>query len=390
MDALTNALTAGHPARALNLPLLVPFFVPGAITIDTDILFGWISDRQSLTLSLRQQGHCSEYYRGCCSLLSSRGQCQQLSWQEGWCIQPSLSREPPLARLIQEQQMKRTSSFNTSNGNIPLMKHCGIIGIFLLVVALLDSSGCTQPTVQVPVNPGLNSTPVTFVTPSPVLTGSTGIVTAQVTIRTITGPAGQAPSPTPSAGNPQPGGFVRYTGPAYSIDYPAAWSSNSTVLPLREYHHLDPHDCSVTFAYNLNEELRMYYSSNGGTLFYTEIVNTDRDIWPMSLSGGIAYEDIVNAILGNPESCANLEGNEAFTIAGISQVPLDGVSYTGVRVDFARINLTGFAVGKGTAYVVTGKNYRGVFTFYGTSPATETQANLAQYMFDSLRLDSGF
>jgi len=270
------------------------------------------------------------------------------------------------------------------------MKVSGTLGVLVLVIALLASSGCTRPAAQVPVNTGISGTTVAVVTPSPVLTGLSGIITPRVTIQTITSPAGQAPPPVPSPGNLQPGGFMRSTGPAYSIDYPAAWSSNSTILPLREYHHMDPHNCLVTFAYNLNQDLRKYYAGNGSTLFYAEIVNTDRDIWPRSLSGGIAYEDIVNAVLGNPESCANLEGNEAFTIAGISQVPLDGVSYTGVRVDFARINVTGFAVGKGTAYIVTGKNYRGVFTFYSTSPDSDTQANLAHYMFDSLRLDSGF
>jgi hypothetical protein len=286
-----------------------------------------------------------------------------------------------------------TSPFNTCNGNIPLMKLHGTIGVLVLVLALLSCSGCTQPaknTEQIPPATGVNSTQVPVFLPSPALPGQGGIITAEVTIPAMTTPAVQAPSPVPSAGNPATGAFVRYTGPAYSLDYPAAWGSNSTILPLREYRHSDPYDCSVTFAYNLNEELRKYSAPDGSTLFYTGIVNTDRDIWPRSLSGGIAYEDIFNAVLGNPESCANLEGNQAFTIAGISQVPLAGVSYTGVRVDFARINLTGFAVGKGTAYVVTGKDHRGVFTFYSTSPGSDTEANLAQYMFDSLRLDSGF
>jgi hypothetical protein len=269
----------------------------------------------------------------------------------------------------------------------------GTIGVLVVVLALLACSGCTQPgkpMVQVPLDTGMNSTPVPVFIPSPSIPGQGGIITSQVTILAVTSLAGHAPSPSPSAGNPQPGGFVRYTGPEYSIEYPAAWNSNSTILPLREYHHLDPHDCSVTFAYNLNEELRKFSVENGSTLFYSEIVTTDRDIWPRSLSGGIAYEDIVNSVLGNPESCANLEGNEAFTIAGISQVPLDGVSYTGKRVDFARINLTGFAVGKGTAYIVTGKDHRGVFTFYSTSPDTGTQASLAQSILNSLKLDSGF
>jgi hypothetical protein len=134
----------------------------------------------------------------------------------------------------------------------------------------------------------------------------------------------------------------------------------------------------------------MYYSRDGSTLFYSSVVNTDRDIWPRTVQDQLVYQDIVNTVLGNPESCANLEGNKAFTIAGISQVPLAGVSYTGLRADFARINLTGFTEGTGTVYVVTGKNHRGVFTFYSTSMDAGAQAGLSQYMFDSLHLESGF
>jgi hypothetical protein len=182
---------------------------------------------------------------------------------------------------------------------------------------------------------------------------------------------------------------VRFTGADYSLDYPAAWSTNSTILPLREYRH-SQYDCSVTFAYNLDQDLRMYYSRDGSTLFYSSVVNTERDIWPRTVQGQVVYQDIVNAVLGNPENCANLEGNKAFTIAGISRVPLPGVSYPGVRADFAKINLTGFTDGTGTVYVVTGKNHSGVFTFYSTSMDADTEAGLSQYMFDSLHLDSGF
>ena len=134
----------------------------------------------------------------------------------------------------------------------------------------------------------------------------------------------------------------------------------------------------------------MYYSHDGSTLFYSAIANTQRDIWPRTVQGRVVYEDIVNAVLGNPEYCANYEGNKAFTIADITQVPLSGVSYPGVRADFARITLTGFTDGTGTMYVVTGKNHSGVFTFYSTSMDADTQVNLSNYMFDSLHLDSGF
>jgi hypothetical protein len=262
----------------------------------------------------------------------------------------------------------------------------------MLVLALLVCSGCVQPDktmVQVPVNIGMNSTSVPSVIPSPKLIGQTSIISAPVTLMATTGPAGQATPPALPAGNREPGGFVRYTGADYSLDYPAAWSTNSTLLPLREYRH-SQYDCSVTFAYNLDQELRMYYSRDGRTLFYSAIVNSGRDIWPRTVQGRIVYQDIVNAVLGNPENCANLEGNKAFTIAGISQVPLADVSFPGVRADFARINFTGFTDGTGTVYVVTGKNHSGVFTFYSTSMDADTQASLSQYMFDSLHLDSGF
>jgi hypothetical protein len=290
--------------------------------------------------------------------------------------------------------MSRTPGLNISNGNTCLMTIRGTVGILLLVLALLICSGCIQSDksiAQVPVNASLNSTgtPVSLVIPSPALTGQTGIIPAPVSLTTTTGPAVRVTPSVLPATNREAGGFVRYTGADYSLDYPAAWNTNSSLLPLWEYRHSE-YDCSVSSAYNLDQELRMYYSRDGSTLFYSAVVNSGRDIWPRTEQGRIVYLDIVNAVLGNPENCANLEGNKAFTIASISQVPLAGVSYPGVRADFARINLTGFTEGTGTMYIVTGKNHSGVFTFYSTSLDADTQANLSQYMFDSLHLDSGF
>ena len=121
----------------------------------------------------------------------------------------------------------------------------GTVGVFVLVLALLACSGCVQPDktmVQVPVNTGMNSTgtSVPVGIPSPTLTGQTRITPAPVTLLATTGPSVQATSPALPAGNREPGGFVRYTGTDYSIDYPAAWSTNSTLLPLREYRHSRP------------------------------------------------------------------------------------------------------------------------------------------------------
>ena len=272
----------------------------------------------------------------------------------------------------------------------------GVISVLVLVIALLVCSGCVQPDkamVQVPVNTGMNSTSLPVFIPSPNLTGQTVTIPPTVTATVVpatTGPAGQATLPVITSGDQESGGFMRFTGAEYSLDYPAAWSTNSTILPLREYHHTSPYDCSATFAYNLDQELRMYYSRDGSTLFYSAIVDSGQDIWPRNVQGSVVYIDIANAVLGNPEDCSNLEGNKAFTIGGISQVPLAGVSYTGIRVDFARINLTGFTEGTGTMYVVTGKNHSGVFTFYSTSMDPGSQANLSQYIFDSLQLDPEF
>jgi hypothetical protein len=264
--------------------------------------------------------------------------------------------------------------------------------ILVVVLALLACSGCIQrdKTVeQVPVDTGMNSTSVPVFVPSTTLPGQTGTLPAPDTILATTGPAGHATSLTVPAGNREPGVYVRYTNADYSVDCPAVWRINSTTLPLREYHH-SQYDCLVTYAYNLDQELRMYYSPDGSTLFYSSVVKTERDIWPRTVQGRVVYEDIVNAVLGNPENCANYPDNMAFTIAGISPIPLAGVSYQGVRVDFARVNLTGFTEGTGTAYIVTGKNHSGVFTFYSTSLDADAQASLSEYIFDSLHLDPGF
>jgi len=270
----------------------------------------------------------------------------------------------------------------------------GTIGVLVLVSALLACSGCVQTDtsmVQIPATSGVNTPSA----PAPVLSlapaGQSSSIPAPVASTATTVPAGQTSSPVVPAGNPESGGFVRYSGAGYSIDYPASWSVNSTILPLREYRHAG-YECTVMFAYNLDQDLRMFTSRDGSTLFYSSVVTTQRDIWPRTVpeGGQVVYEDIVNAVLGNPENCANYPGNEAFTIAGISQVPLGGVPYTGVRADFARINASGFAHGTGTAYVVTGKDHRGVFTIYSTSMDADSRARLADALFGSLRLDPGF
>ena len=182
-------------------------------------------------------------------------------------------------------------------------------------------------------------------------------------------------------------GFQRYTGAEYSLEYPGEWTAAVTRLPLNEYHHT-MQGCFASPAYNLDREVRTFTAPDGRTIFSAVIVSTDRDIWPRNLHGDVVYADLVNSILGNPDACANSpEG--AFTIAGISQVPLNGVSYTGVRADFASINATGFTKGTGSIWVVTGRSNRAVFLFYRSSEST-VQSGLADYLFGSLRLDPEF
>jgi hypothetical protein len=288
--------------------------------------------------------------------------------------------------------MVRTGDINISSGNTAAMTICKTASVLALVLAVLMCSGCVQPDrrmVQETVTAGTDASPAPVLPSSAPPAGQDRVLPVSIATPSTTGSVVQVPTPGLITGTPEPGGFLRFTGAEYSLEYPAAWSANRTVSPLREYRH-EGLDCTVSFAYNLDQELRMYSSPDGRTIFYSGVVNTQRDIWPRTVQSRVVYEDIVNAVLGNPESCANLEGNKAFTIAGISQVPLDGVSYTGVRVDFARVNLTGFTEGTGTMYVVTGQDHRGVFTFYSTSLIPDAQADLARYMFDSLRLDSGF
>jgi inner membrane protein len=45
VDSLTHALTAALLAYVLNIPQVLPLVVLGAVIIDADILFAWISDR---------------------------------------------------------------------------------------------------------------------------------------------------------------------------------------------------------------------------------------------------------------------------------------------------------------------------------------------------------
>ena len=63
MDLFTHALTAALLAYALNLPQVLPFIMLGAVIIDTDILFAWVSDRYP-SLYLFTHGGCAHSIAG--------------------------------------------------------------------------------------------------------------------------------------------------------------------------------------------------------------------------------------------------------------------------------------------------------------------------------------
>nr|WP_320160885.1 hypothetical protein [uncultured Methanoregula sp.] len=261
-----------------------------------------------------------------------------------------------------------------------------MIGAAVLVMILLLLSGCSQPdktVILAPVNITLNisasALPEARQTEVPT-TIHPFITTSSPTLEVL-----PVISTAPPVGT---GNYVHYAGPDYTIDYPATWETNLTTQPLREYIH-NRYGCSVTLAWQLDQELRMYYSRDGSTLFYSSVVSSQIDIWPRNLNRQINYADVVNSILGNPDYCANTP-MESFTISGVTEVPLDGVSYTGTRIDFGKINATGFVEGTGSSYIVTGKNRRGVFTFYSTSLDRDSADKISRYMFNSLRLDAGF
>jgi hypothetical protein len=286
--------------------------------------------------------------------------------------------------------MAQASGINIMTRKDTLMAYRNAIPVVILLLALLAVAGCTQPEKTpglVTAGPEMNATPVLPVLSSPEPTGVPD-TTLPVTSVTMIRPAARTTTPLPAVQQSLSGGYTRYSGPDYSLEYPAGWSANSSTLPLYEYRH-DMHGCNAAPAYDLGRELRIYSSPGSGLLFYSSIVSTDRDIWPRNFQGNVVYEDVVNSVIGTLDTCANSPGG-AFTIAGISQVPLNGVSYTGIRADFAKINATGFTDGTGTAWVVTGREHRGIFLFYRASQDAGMQPSLSDYMFDSLRLDPGF
>ncbi|MGB7787152.1 hypothetical protein [Methanoregula sp.] len=253
------------------------------------------------------------------------------------------------------------------------------------VIVLLAISGCSQPdktVLQTPldITPGSTASPLQVSCQTAVIPAATGITTVT--------PYGQSYTASFPPDQTVTGNYQHYAGTDYSLDYPATWGINVTTLPLREYHH-NSDGCTVTLAYELDQELRFFYSGDNTTIFSSSVVDTQRDIWPRDQDLHVDYADIVNSILGDPDYCANTPMG-AFTISDVTDVPLTGVYYKGIRVDFGKINATGFTDGTGTAYIVTGVNRRGVFIFYTSSQDPVLRYTTSGYMFNSLRLDPGF
>ena len=279
----------------------------------------------------------------------------------------------------------------------PLYAHLLVLFTFMVVVA-----GCTQPgnspaPVLPPEYPSVSPSPTIPVSAAETTTGVTSVspgATVSPPPENVTSSFPEASptiSTTVSALSPPGGtGYRRLQDPFYTVEYPASWMNNQSSIPLHEYTHYPVTGCRVATAYNLNQDLRMFYPEGGGSaLFYVSVVNSDRDIWPRDESGNIDYADIVNSILGDPTHCANTPAG-SFTISGVNRVPLGGVSFDGTRVDFGKIDSLGKTMGKGSMYVVTGTRRHGVFTYYSATGESDAWRPTADYLFNLITLDPNF
>ena len=255
--------------------------------------------------------------------------------------------------------------------------------VFMLTIAI---AGCAQS--------GGNPTPIstTVTTSTPPATTTSVPVTAvslpSMPVNATVSPEGSVPMTSVPQ---QTGGaaYRQFQGRYYSVEYPASWQYNESTIPLREYTHSSI-GCTVSSAYNLNQDLRMFFPVENTELFYASIVDSDRDIWPRDQNQQTDYADIVNSILGNPDYCANTPDG-TFTISGVTPaVPLNGVSFDGTRVDFGKIDSLGKTLGKGSMYVITGNHRHGVFTFYAATGESDAWKPTADHMLHSITLDSGF
>ncbi len=272
------------------------------------------------------------------------------------------------------------------------MKPMAVPLLIAVILLMFISAGCTQPGGNaVPVSPPAPVSPApapATLTPVPATTvpvlPSPSASPSSVPMNATTSPAS---SPVKTSTVPVTA-YQRFQDRFYSVDYPAGWQQNETSLPVREYNHT-PIGCRWSYAYNLNQDLRMFFPAGGDALFYSSIVDSDRDIWPRNEHRQIDYADLVNSILGNPDYCANTPAG-AFTISGVVTVPLNGVSFEGTRVDFGKIDSLGKTLGMGSMYVVTGNHRHGVFTYYSATGESTAWKPAADYMLNTITLDPGF
>jgi hypothetical protein len=259
-----------------------------------------------------------------------------------------------------------------------------ILPVLSLIIIILVSAGCTQQgTVSTPVQ----TTVVTSV-PATTLPAISGTVPEATTVTVTTCTTAPAPvKPFPTSAQPS-SGYRLFQDGDYSLQYPASWQTNETTVILPEFIHTD-HGCMVSSYYQTYQKLRFFYPSDGKALMYSSVVDTNTDVWPRDINGNIVYADIVNAILGDPTHCANTPAG-AFTISGVSQAQVNGVSYDVTRCDFGKINSLGYADGAGTAFLVTGNHKRGVFVYYATNSSAGVWDNAGTNMFNTLALNSYF
>ena len=258
-----------------------------------------------------------------------------------------------------------------------------VLPFLALVIIILLSAGCTQQgTIPAPVQtPAGTSVPVTTLPETPAFPAETPFAAAICT----TAPAIVKPLPTAAQ---SPAGYRLFQDGDYSLQYPASWQTNETTLILPEFIHTD-HGCMVTSYYQTYQKLRFFYPSDGKALMYSSIVDTNTDVWPRDISGNIVYADIVNAILGDPTHCANTPAG-AFTISGVAQASVSGVSYDVIRFDFGKINSLGYTDGSGSAFLVTGNHKRGVFVYYAANSSAGVWDSAGTNMFNTLSLNSYF
>jgi len=263
------------------------------------------------------------------------------------------------------------------------------IPVFVLMAALALSAGCTHAGTAAPPLPAAVPAAVATAAPAPSADTTPGTPSAPpLPAPVTTGTAAPAPPATLPVATAPAAGYRFFSDADYSLEYPASWQANETVLPVPEFVHTKQ-SCMVTTYYQTTQDVRFFTSPDGNALIYTSIVDTETDVWPRDINGQIVYADIANAFLGDPTHCANTPAG-AFTISSVTQAQVPNVSYPVTRVDFGKINSSGFADGAGTMFVVTGNHKHGVFAFYAADSTGGAWNEAGAHMFNTLSLNTYF